>query len=214
MTRTKKCTLINWSIFATLFLLFSWWNGAFEGPLKPAEIDFFVKKIRELHPEKDTTNIRQMLQQDDGNPIFMMNAIKMRDKPTLDNEENQGKSSEEVLNRYNSFVLTHLLKRGSYPVYVGIASGKTAASWGVTEAEDWTSGAVMRYKNLRTLLEMGTSPEFRAVFRHKVAAIEKTIAYPTKVSIQLGSLQVVVFFMLLSAGLGGQLLILTQVEKV
>ena len=44
--------------------------------------------------------------------------------------------------------------------------------------ESWTSGAGVRYRSRRDLLEIGTNPEFTGRHEFKVAAMAKTIAFP------------------------------------
>ena len=42
----------------------------------------------------------------------------------------------------------------------------------------WYTGALVRYRSRRDLLEIVTDPEFRGRHHFKVAALDKTIAYP------------------------------------
>lgn len=214
MNKAKKQTLSIWAIFAMLYFIFSWWHGAFESPLTPAEIDYYAEKISQLSPDRDLSNLKEMLQQDHGGPIFMVNAIKMRDEPLLVNGEKNKATSQEVLNKYGTYVASFLIKRGSYPIYIGMATGQAASTWGIENAEEWSSGIIVRYRSLRTLLELAISPGFRELHdANKIAAIEKTIAYPTRVRLQAGNLPLLVFFILLSFTLAAQLYISTRTAK-
>lgn len=71
----KKLTLINWSLVFLLYLLFSIWHGAFEGPLTPDEIEVFVNKYQALNPKKDTKRIKALMESDDGQAKYMVNDI-------------------------------------------------------------------------------------------------------------------------------------------
>ncbi|MEM8900801.1 MAG: hypothetical protein AAGC85_21995 [Bacteroidota bacterium] len=213
MYMPKTATLINWGTCITLYVLFSWWHGAFERPLSQKEVDYYSQKLQEISSDKERKGIQELLSKDSGKPIFMINAIKMRETPQAVHGKEVGKSTEELFNEYQFFVTRFLIKRGSYPIYVGTASGPTAESWGIENADDWSTAAVVRYRSLRTLLEMSTNPAFRNSHEFKIAAIEKTIAYPTQQNLLPVGLGLVVFFILLSLALGIQLYISIRMRK-
>lgn len=121
MTKRNKLTLLNWSITGVLMMLFLIWHGAFEGPVTSYEIEYYVERCQEQHPEEDISALRSFLEEDDGKPIVMVNAIKLYETLIKVNGQRFGASSEEALNEYMSFVLPYLLKRGSYPIYSGNA---------------------------------------------------------------------------------------------
>ena len=52
--------------------------------------------------------------------------------------------------------------------------------------ERWTSGAGMRYRSRRDLLEISTNPAFSGRHDFKIAAMAKTIAFPIDPWFQLG----------------------------
>ena len=203
----KKLTLINWGFVLFLYLLFSIWHGAFEGPLTPAEIDVFVDKYQTLNPEKDTKRIRALMESDDGKPKYMVNAIKLYDTPQLINGKKAGETSAEILDTYTQHVFSFLLRHGSYPIYSGNAVFDAVERWGVTNADEWTSGAIVRYRSMRVMMKMSTDPSFRQFHDYKIAAMEKTIAFPTTAVLNLGNLAVYTAFLLLLLGLIAQLII-------
>lgn len=213
MKKIKALSLTNWGVFTLLYLLFLGWHGAFEGPLSPEEIEMYTNKIQEFSPEMDPAFLREALQKDQGNPIVMVNAIKMRDKPISIQGKTVGNTSEEVFNKYSYFVGGFLFRRGSYPLYVGTAAGPAASTWGIDNAEEWSSAALVRYRSLRTLLELATNAEFHDLHDFKISAIEKTIAYPTQVQLHPGGLPVLVLFILLSMALTAQLVISTRLRQ-
>ncbi len=213
MKKLSVLSLTNWGVFTLLYILFLGWHGAFEGPLSPEEIDFYVRKIQEVSPEKDLSFLREALLKDTGKPIVMVNAINMRDRPLPIEGETVGNTSEEVLNTYSKFVIGFLIRRGSYPLYVGTAAGPAASTWGIDNAEEWSSAALVRYRSLRTLLELATNAKFHELHDFKISAIEKTIAYPTQAKLHPGGLPVLVFFILLSIALTAQLVISTRFRQ-
>jgi len=214
----KKLTLINWGFVLVFYLLFSIWHGAFEGRLTPEEIDVFVdkyqtlnpekdtKRIR-LNPEKDTKRIRALMESDDGKPKYMVNAIKLYDSPQLINGKKAGETSAEILDTYTQHVFSFLLRHGSYPIYSGNAVFDAVERWGVTNADEWTSGAIVRYRSMRVMMKMSTDPSFRQFHDYKIAAMEKTIAFPTTAVLNLGSLSLIMTFVFIIFGLIAQLII-------
>ena len=206
-TKYGRFTIINWGVFALLLLLFSWWHGAFESPLTADEIDNFIIAYKKHNPKVDTEKLRLFMEADDGQPVFMLNAIKNYDTPIEVNGKKFGNSSNEALEEYTNHVFPYLIKRGSYPIYSGNAAFKTLESWGIENAEVWTSGAIVRYRSRRVMMEMITDPVFSQFHDAKLAAIEKTIAYPTTAEVSIGGLGGMVFFILLSFSLIVQLFI-------
>ncbi len=203
----KKLTIINWSVVLILYLLFSIWHGAFEGPLTPAEIDVFVDKYQTLNPEKDTKRIRALMESDDGEPKYMVNAIKLYDTPQLINGKKVGDTSAEILDTYTQHVFSFLLRHGSYPIYSGNAVFDAVERWGVTNADEWSSGAIVRYRSMRVMMKMSTDSSFRQFHDYKIAAMEKTIAFPTTAMLNLGSLSLIMAFVFIIFGLIAQLII-------
>lgn len=214
MTKQKKLTLVNWSITIVLMLLFLIWHGAFEGPVTSAEIEYFVERYQAQHPEADTTQLRQFLEEDDGKPIVMVNVIKLYGTPIEVNGQSFGVTSEETLSEYTSFVLPYLINRGSYPIYSGNAVLNTMEVWGIENAEEWSSGALMRYRSRRVMMQMVTDPLFDQFHDAKIAAIEKTISYPVTTVVSIGNLDLTVGLALLSLALGIQLLIVKNQNEV
>jgi hypothetical protein len=60
-------------------------------------------------------------------------------------------------------------------------------------------GALFRYRSRRTFLEIVTIPETHDRHEFKVAALDKTIAYPIETQLDLGDLRLSLGLLLLSA---------------
>ena len=207
MAKQKKLTLLNWGIASMLMLLFLAWHGAFEGPVTSDEIEQYVERYQEQYPAADVDNLRRFLEEDDGKPIVMVNVIKLYDTPIEVNGQSFGATSEDALSEYTSFVLPYLIKRGSYPMYSGDAVLNTMEVWGIENAESWSSGALMRYRSRRVMIEMATDPVFDQFHDAKISAMEKTFAFPATTVISTGNLALTVGLVLLSLALGMQLII-------
>jgi hypothetical protein len=71
-------------------------------------------------------------------------------------------------------------------------------SVGVTGADNWTMGALMRYRSRRSLMEIVTNPAFMGSHEFKLAALDKTIAYPIEMNLYYSDLRLVLGLLLLS----------------
>jgi hypothetical protein len=76
-----------------------------------------------------------------------------------------------------------LLSRASHPIFMGTAVYKSMDIVGIENAEVWDAGALMRYRSRRSLMEIIANAEQKASHRFKVAALEKTIAFPVEVQL-------------------------------
>ena len=85
MNKRRKISLVSWGIAAVVYLLFSLWHGAFEGPRSEEEIKGYAKKYAELHPDADLVQFRALLENDNGKAVIMVNAIKLYDTPKMIN---------------------------------------------------------------------------------------------------------------------------------
>ncbi|MGD9327344.1 MAG: hypothetical protein PVH48_00180 [Cyclobacteriaceae bacterium] len=200
-------TVLNWSFWSLLYLFFLGWHGTFEKPLSLEEINFYSKKLNELNPDLSSAEFQKLLERDRGKPIYMVNAIKHFDEPVKTKDQIRPMPSREVIRPYNNYVGMYLIKNGSYPVFLGDAMGGTAAKWGVDYEGEWSRAVIVRYRNIRTLLEMATKPEFNEKLDYKKAALERTIAYPTEARFTTGNLSLLVFFIFSTVALVLQLII-------
>lgn len=201
-------TLLNWGCWSLLFILFSWWHGSFEPSLTEHEIDEFAQKLHRSKPELNIEEYKELLAKDSGDPIYMVNMIKYHDEPVLTEGQSGALKPQELVQKYNYFVGKFLIQRGSYPIFLGDAIGGTAAAWGVEEEDKagWSEAVIVRYRNIRTMMQLATNEQFNENLDLKHAALEKTIIYPTGAKIMVGRLDTLVFFVLLCGALATQLI--------
>jgi len=213
MTKHKRNTIINWSVALLVYLLFCVWHGALEGPLTPDEIDQFASEYEKIYPDRDSQRLRALMASDNGKPLYMVNAIKLYDSPQLINGKKAGNSSSEILNTYTKHVFSFLLKHGSYPLYSGNTTFDAVERWGLDDVDEWSSGAVVRYRSMRTMMKMSTDPSFAKFHDYKIAAMEKTIAFPTTSVLVLGGLSIIIPLLLIIIALLIQLRINSKKYK-
>ncbi len=107
-----------------------------------------------------------------------------------------GETSDEVLAKYMAYMFPALLSRASHPVLYGQSANSAMDLMNADGMEQWTTGAGMRYRSRRDLLEISSNPAFAGSHEFKVAAMRKTIAFPIDPWLQLGDPRVVLDLLL------------------
>ena len=114
-----------------------------------------------------------------------------------------GATSEEVVNRYAEPFFAKAVLRASHPVLSGAAAAPAIDVWGVEGARDWDRGILVRYRSRRDIMEiieaMVTSQD--SIHAFKVAAVEKTIAFPLDPWFQLGDPRILLALIFVIFGL-------------
>ena len=116
-----------------------------------------------------------------------------------------GESSEQMLARYTQPFLGKALARASHPVMIGTAASDALDLWGIAGAERWAQGGIVRYRSRRDLVELALAALDSDIHRYKIAAMEKTIAFPLDPWFQLGDPRLMLLLVLAVVGLAGQL---------
>lgn len=201
-------------VWLVLFLLyggfFSWYTS-FGGPLSKAEIARYSEVLREVasSPERFRTWVAFM-ESDTGDDFAMLNAIDLRDTPTPGPGIDPSDTSADVLAKYTQPFLGRALLSAAHPVLMGDAAGAPMDIWGIEGAEHWTTGGVVRYRSRRDLMEQVVAvSEMKDANIHsfKIAAMEKTIAYPLDPWFQLGDPRFVFALVFVIVGLATQVLL-------
>jgi len=189
-----------WMLAVVAFGSFTSWYTGFGAPLTPDEIDQYLARI-ELAGETDTESLarlRTFLEEDTGRDFVMVNSILMRDQPLREEGVGPDESSQQVLDRYMAYMWPALLRRACHPVLAGAAVAPALDHWGIEGGERWSSAGLMRYRSRRDLMEIAATPEFNGPHGFKIAAMEKTIAFPVETMIDLGDPRLLLGLLLFS----------------
>jgi len=179
-----------WLIPLLLYLVFVYWYTNTSGPLKPEEIRSFTKKATEAGFQSDWIEpIHAFMSSDTGRQFFMVNAIDLNEDPPDIEGANPGETATQLLDRYMEYMYPAMLRRASHPVFLASAVNTSLDLVGIQGAEEWNLVVVMRYRSRRDLVEIATNPEFLNKHDFKVAALTKTIAYPTESNIYISDLR-------------------------
>ena len=193
---------VVWTLLLVLYLSFFAWYTSFGGPLSDDEIAHYVGIMEERggRPE-EIAELRAFLETDTGDDFAMLNVIEMRETPQQIPGVTAGESSAEVLDRYMEYMYPALFSRACHPVFFGQAAAAALDVWGIENAERWTTGALMRYRSRRDMLEVATNPAFSGPHEFKVAAMNKTLAFPVDPWFHLGDPRLVLGLLALVVGL-------------
>ena len=178
---------ILWLVPAALYVLFVSWYTDFGGPLSDEEVDNFVALVEQRGGDPElTAKLEGFLRNDSGRQFLMLNALDMDDNPPDVAGAAPGENADQLMARYMEHILPELLKRASHPVIMGNAVYGAIDVVGIKNAEQWTGGAMFRYRSRRAFMEIVSHPAIAGMHEFKLAALEKTIAYPIETQIYLG----------------------------
>ena len=168
-----------WGILLVVYVAFFYWYTSFGGPLTNEETEGYLAALRDAGADEQRLVIwRQFMESDTGNDFAMLNAVQLRDVPRPVPGVEPGESSRQVLAKYTEPFLGSALVNAAHPVMYGIAAAPAMDIWGIRGADQWTSGALVRYRSRRDLMEQAVYASGLKIHQFKIAAMEKTIAYP------------------------------------
>jgi hypothetical protein len=173
----------------TLLLLYGafwFWYTPSGSPLSDEEIEAYLSRIDSA---EGRARIESFAREDTGRSFYMLNALDLDESPESIDGALAGADSQQLMDLYMEHMLPALLARASHPTFFGVTVGKSVEVVGIENAETWDRGALVRYRSRRDLLDIVTNPDFRGRHHFKVAALEKTIAYPIETPFFPGDLR-------------------------
>jgi len=177
-----------WIALAALYALFVFWYTSFGGPLSEAEIARYAEVLRSnggRSPEQIAAWL-EFMQGDTGDDFAMWNTMALRETPLPVEGVPPDESSREMLQRYVRPFMTEAVQSAAHPVLLGSAAAGALDLWGISGAEHWSNAGVVRYRSRRDLMEQVVHTLGADIHRYKIAALEKTIAYPIDPWFHLG----------------------------
>lgn len=191
-----------WIVLAVIYAAFFGWYTSFGGPLSDEEVTHFMTLLAERGGlDTDLERWRQFMQTDTGDDFAMWNALDLRDQPLQVEGVEPGDSSADVMSRYSTPFMGLAARAAAHPVMIGTAAGEAVDVWGIEGAENWTAGALVRYRSRRDLMNLAVQVGPSGVHDFKTAALQKTIAFPLDPWFQLGDPRFVLALILLVIGL-------------
>ena len=171
----------SWAILGIIYAAFFYWYTSFGGPLSDEEIVHYTAVLATAPDTKgDTQRWITFMESDTGGDFAMWNAVDLLDTPRPTPGVEPGDTAEDVVNRYTAPFFTMAMGRASHPVLGGVAANSALDIWGIEGGEDWDNGLLVRYRSRRDIMEMieELTASGTDIHSFKVAAVEKTIAFP------------------------------------
>ena len=211
----------TWLILGSVYIVFFFWYTDIEGALSQEEIQGFLNKHEQniidnrLSPNLEELQLRmdflrRFMEEDSGRQFIMVNNIEMDPDPGDVPGANSGESADELLSRYMEHMWPNLLKRASHPIFGGNAIWQSMDLVGIEGAETWDQMALMRYKSRRAFMEIITHPNMMDRHDFKVAAMQKTIAYPVEPLAYFSDLRIILGMLMVIIGLSIQLILISK----
>ena len=195
-----------WIGIVVIYAGFFFWYTDIGGKLDGEEIEFFLEKIEENASANSVdliqiSFIKRFMEEDTGRQFLMVNNIDIDEDPEDVEGAEPGESAESLLDRYMEHMYSQLLKRACHPIFAGYAIHPSMDIVGIEGAEIWDQAALMRYKSRRAFMEVVTHPNMLSKHDFKVAALEKTIAYPVETALYLSDPRLLLALILIILGL-------------
>ena len=193
----------TWLICGVVYVVFFSWYTSFGGPLTDEEVEHYLALFAQNNPgfnDATEARLRRFMEEDTGDDFVMLNVIDMYDVPLAIEGVEPGESSADVLGKYMAYMYPALFSRACHPVAFGQAANQAMDLMNAPGMEQWTSGALMRYRSRRDMLEISSNPAFQGSHDFKIAAMEKTIAFPLDPWFHLGDPRLLLAMLLLIVG--------------
>ncbi|MBW2423739.1 MAG: hypothetical protein JRG86_05795 [Deltaproteobacteria bacterium] len=191
-----------WLLPLMLYAAFVGWYTDFGGPLSDDEIAAYLDRFEALgFSEERRDRIRRFMESDTGRQFLMLNIVDYAENPADVPGAEPGASATPLMNRYMEHMYAELFSRACHPTVMGNAVHTALDLVGMEaldSADRWDMGALFRYRSRRTFLEIVTIPETLDRHEFKIAALDKTIAYPIETQLNLGDPLVLLGLILLS----------------
>lgn len=193
----------GWTLLVLLYGLFFSWYTSFGGALSPDEIDHYVRFFTERGADPERIALwKRFMETDTGDDFAMMNYLDLRDTPRPGPGVEPGDTTDEVMSRYTAPFMAKAFRAAAHPVLFGSAASTAFDLSGIEGAERWTTAAAIRYRSRRDLMEQIVYALSLDIHHFKLAALEKTIAFPIDPWFHLGDPRLVLALALSVVGLG------------
>lgn len=142
--------------------------------------------------------LREFMESDDGGQFLMFNSLDMADDPPEVEGASPDEDADQLMARYMDYMFPEMFKRGCHPAFFGASLSNALDLSGIEGAESWDRAVLVRYRSRRDILEISGNPVFRGRHKFKLAALDKTIAYPVEPLVYLSDLRFLLALILLA----------------
>tara|TARA_R110001599_G_scaffold353463_1_gene593074 strand:- start:125539 stop:126135 length:597 start_codon:yes stop_codon:yes gene_type:complete len=174
-----------WVAAVLTYTAFWCWYVGFRRRITPAEAEAtmdLLDKAGSMTP-KQRDSLAHFLANDDGRDFVMVNLLELK-KPVRESRKN--------LDSYQKIFLGGLLRKAGHPVMIATAASGNVENVACEHADDWMAAGMIRYRSRRDLMEVLPTTVGSEHHGLKLAALEKTFAFPASPWFMLGGPRVVV----------------------
>ena len=166
-----------------LYVLFLIWYGGNGRPMRPDEIEHFMRELgSRTQDEAVIQELRELIASDDGKEFVMQNLARYRPKALYPPGYSFSDDPRAADRRYGKAIMGPLLRHGNLPIFIARRCGRFIEPEG---ADAWHYVAMVRYRSRRDFLRFALATQSKDIFVHKWAALEKTHVFPVKPLVSL-----------------------------
>lgn len=172
-----------WICVPVLYALFAAWYFNWLGPLSIEEVNRLMLDFEQLEGSEhtDAATFRKFLEEDDGGEFVMLNLVQLHIGEVAHPLTGEAMSASDLVGEYFGPFAVSLFKRGGHPVFQARTIGGNIDSWNADHNLGFGATAMMRYKSRRDIAELILDPAFAEAHIYKLASIDRTISYPTRI---------------------------------
>lgn len=162
---------VIWTTAGLIYAMFWWWYVGFRPKVTPVEVEqtMGLFKTEGGWTDQQRENLRNFLAHDNGKDFVMVNLLLLNHPQT---------ESREKLAKYQKVFLGSLLRKAGHPVMVAMAASGNVENVACDQDEGWGAAGMIRYRSRRDLMEMLPATIGSEHHGLKLAALERTFAFP------------------------------------
>lgn len=174
-----------WAAAAITYTIFWYWYVGFRRKITPREVEETMRLFdaHEFGTPQQLEHLRRFLTNDDGKDFVMVNLLHLK-APLRESHKN--------LKAYQKIFLGALLRKAGHPVMLARAATGNIENVACDHADNWTAAGMVRYRSRRDFMEMLPSTVGSKHHGLKLAALDKTFAFPGSPWFMFGGPRVVV----------------------
>ena len=176
--------MIVWGVAILVYGLFWVWYVGFGRKVSEDELKRYMVFIEQSGlSEESLASYRNFFTNDDGKEFFMANLLHLKSPK---------RESRQLLAKYSSVFVGKLMKKAGHPYFFGLAQARNLENLNCEVVDGWTTVVLMRYRSRRDLGEMLVDTVGTEHHGFKLAALEKTFAFPATGNLNVGSVRLMV----------------------
>lgn len=190
-------TTVIWGSAFTVYAVFWFWYVGFRPRITPEEVEATMRLVEDAGhaTEKQRYALRRFMAEDDGKDFVMVNLLHLRE-PVAE--------SRKKLETYQKIFLGALLRKAGHPVFIARAASGNIENVAADAMDDWGVAGMVRYRSRRDFMEMLQDTAGSEHHGLKLAAMEKTFAFPASPWFIFGGPRLVVGLLVLAFALLAQ----------